>query len=510
MQSIPSRWQTLATLFPTAVIFFLLFKERSAGLNYPLFTLIYVAILLQRYGWRGLSLPARATLLGTVLAALMVVVHNSTIAMVATITGLCISSALAHEARIRSVWYALPQFFTAVIKLPKVAWLGTGDVLHGDARPKVRWSIWSLAILPVIIGLVFMQLYRVGNPRFDQVAASFFGITFEWLGELITGIFTANTLFFLYALAVCAVLLRRTAPDWISRLELQWSDVLLRRKVRRPTWLVPLSMNALDRELRMGLILLVLVNALLLVVNIIDIQWVWFGFEVPEGFSLKQFVHEGTWVLILSILLSMVVLLYLFRNNLNFHPRSERLKQLGQLWVLQNLVLGFSVFLRNHHYMAFHGLAYKRIGVIVFLVLVLVGLFTLFRKIRSCKSFFHLVRVNSMVAFFSLVLLTTVDWDVLIVRTNLQHPNAGEIDIDNYLDMNDHVLPLIYADLSKVEQQIHQHQRNEVRWVDQLDPYVFNKQLDQRKARFQRRMAEQRWQEWNWADHRTAQRLAAQ
>ena len=69
------------------------------------------------------------------------------------------------------------------------------------------------------------------------------------------------------------------------------------------------------------------------------------------------------------------------------------------LWVVQNFILGISVFLRNYHYISFHGLAYKRIGVIVFLVLVLIGLVTLFVKLRERKSFFYLVRVNGWAAF---------------------------------------------------------------------------------------------------------------
>jgi len=268
-------------------------------------------------------------------------------------------------------------------------------------------------------------------------------------------------------------------------------------------------MGALERERRTGLILLILVNALLLIVNLIDISWVWIGFEVEEGFNLKQFVHEGTYLLILSILLSIGILLHLFRGNLNFHPKERALRLLATAWIAQNFILGISVFLRNYHYIHFHGLAYKRIGVVVFLLLVLVGLVTLYLKIRGRRTWYYLLRVNGWAAFVVMVGLTTVNWDGLIVRFNLAHWNQGEIDVDNYLAMSDKVLPLIYADLPKVEAQMAHHRENRVRWVEHLDPGTFRMDLDRKRERFLRRYSEQDWRSWTLADRRTFEALKA-
>ena len=116
----------------------------------------------------------------------------------------------------------------------------------------------------------------------------------------------------------------------------------------------------------MALIVFTLLNLLLLVVNVLDINWIWFDFEVPLEFSLKQFVHEGTYLLIFSILLSMMLVLYFFRSSLNFYPKKKALVVLGKIWIIQNMVLAFSVFIRNYHYIDYHGLAGKRIGVIAF------------------------------------------------------------------------------------------------------------------------------------------------
>lgn len=503
------RWVPFLTIALSAILFDGLFWDHHLGLNLMLFGLLVGVVLLQRYGWNGLSIPARLTLVGAVITGSMVVVHNSIVACVGAIVSLIVFSALAHERQLRSLVYALLQALVNLVCVPQAAWEGAGELTQGHRAPRAGWRWTRLILLPLIIGAIFFQLYRAGNPRFDELTAGFLDGFWELLGDFLAEIMTPHAFFFLFALTMCATLLYRYAPKFVLQLEQYWTDMLLRRKVRRAHWLKPRSLNPLERERRMGVLLLVLVNALLLVVNAIDISWVWLGFEVPEGFSLKQFVHEGTWVLICSILLSMLILLHLFRGNLNFYSRIGTLKLLALLWIAQNFILGISVFLRNYHYISFHGLAYKRIGVIVFLALVLVGLITLYIKVRERRSLFYLARVNAWAAFAMLVGLTTIDWDSFIVRTNLRHPNRGEVDIDNYLAMSDKVLPLLYANIDLVEAQMERHRQNRVRWVDSLDPLEFRDQLDAKRDLFLARFASQEWPEWNWADQRTMAKLRA-
>lgn len=501
-----SRWSPLLMVVALALLFDRLFWDRSVGLNLTLFALAAMAVATWRHGWKGISVPARWATLGTLVAAAMVFVHHSTVAIIATVVGLMLFAGLVHEPALRSVPFALPQAVLSLLMAPVAGRQGLATLRGAGAAPGSGWRWTRIVIVPVLVALAFVQLYRTGNPKFEQLTAGFFDGLFDLLGELLT----PHLLFFLWGLMVCATLVRRMAPELAARFEQGCTDAMVRVRIRRPHWLAPLAMDALERERRAGVVLLVLVNLALLVVNAIDIGWVWSGFTVPEDFSLKQFVHEGTWALICSIMLSMVVLLYMFRGNLNFHPRNATLKRLAVVWVVQNFILGISVFLRNYHYISFHGLAYKRVGVIVFLALVLIGLVTMFIKVHRRRSLFYLVRVNGWAWFVVLVGLTTVDWDSLIVRYNLRHDNPGEIDIDNYLHMSDKVLPLLYADLDKVEHQMARHRNNRVRWVEHLDPAEFRRELDEKRGRFLQRYAGLHWQEYSWADHRTLAALKAQ
>ncbi|MCB9184433.1 MAG: DUF4173 domain-containing protein [Flavobacteriales bacterium] len=486
-----------------AFIFDRLFYGMAVGVNLPLFVLLISALLVHDLGWTALSMPARWAMLGTGIAAAMTVVHGSIIAPVMTVIGTIGFTALAHHRALRSLPFAWLQGLANYLALPAAAVQGVGDAVPERSAARTSWRWTRLSVLPILALIVFFQLYRVGNPRFEHLTAGFLDGLWDAISALIEKVLTAHTLFFLFALILSAGLLKRYAPDLVLQWERSCGDGLMRLRRKRPHWLSPLPMNALDRERRKGMLLLILVNLLLLVVNAIDINWVWFGFTVPEGFSLKQFVHEGTYALIFSILLSIAVVLWLFRGNQNFYVRSTGLRRLALLWVAQNGVLAISVFLRNWHYISFHGLAYKRVGVIVFLVLVLVGLITLFLKVRDRKSLYYLLRVNTWAAFALLVGLTTIDWDSFIVRVNLRHANPGEIDIDNYLAMSDKVLPLLYANIDLVEQQMERHKHNRVRWVEHLEPMAFRSALDAKRDAFAERLATQHWQEWTWADART-------
>lgn len=486
-----------------AFIFDRLFYRMGLGLNLALFCALIGALVVHRVGWSGLSDAARLALAGALLAASMVVVHGSIMAPIMAILALLWFTALAHEPALRSLPFAMLQVLGNYIALPMAALDGAGHLVpqQGAARRGWRWA--RIAVVPVLVLALFFQLYRVGNPKFEHLTAGFLDGLWDVLARFFEVVFTAHSLFFLLGAFVCAGLLFRFAPELVERWEQGLSDAMRRVRERRPHWLSPLPMNTLERERRRGILLLVLVNALLLVVNLIDISWVWFGFTVPEDFSLKQFVHEGTWVLIISILLSMAVVLWFFRGNQNFYWRNAWLRRLALLWVAQNAILSISVFLRNWHYISFHGLAYRRIGVIVFLALVVVGLVTLFIKVKERRSIYYLVRVNTWAAFAVLIGLNTVDWDSFIVRVNLRHDNPGEIDIDNYLAMSDKVLPLLYANLDLVQQQMERHKRNRVRWVESLDPEEFRTALDRKRDRFLDRHSAQHWQEWTLADART-------
>jgi uncharacterized BrkB/YihY/UPF0761 family membrane protein len=102
--------------------------------------------------------------------------------------------------------------------------------------------------------------------------------------------------------------------------------------------------------------------------------------------------------------------LYLFSDN----DIKER-----QLFLSFSIVFATMASIMIHHDIQHFGLAYKRIGVLVFLALVLIGLVTIFVKIPQRKTAFYLVRVNAWFAIAILVVTSCVHWDETIARYNL-------------------------------------------------------------------------------------------
>lgn len=95
----------------------------------------------------------------------------------------------------------------------------------------------------------------------------------------------------------------------------------------------------------------------------------------------------------------------------------------------QNAVLAFSVGIRNWRYIDIHGLAYKRIGVFLFLLLVFFGIYTLWQKIGQRKTMHWLWKRSGWAFYGLLVLNACISWDTFITRYNLSGRPKGAIDI---------------------------------------------------------------------------------
>ena len=209
--------------------------------------------------------------------------------------------------------------------------------------------------------------------------------------------------------------------------------------------------NDLKNEYKAGIFLLIVLNILILILNLIDINWVWFNFKW-EGQFLKQFVHEGTYLLILSILISIGLVLFFFRENLNFYSKNRTLKYLSYVWIIQNGILTISVAIRNFYYINYFSLAYKRIGVLLFLILTLYGLYTVFNKVKNKKSNFYLFQYNFSALFILLIVSSIVNWDKVIANYNFKHANKSFLELNYLADFSDKTLPYLDKPLHELEE----------------------------------------------------------
>ena len=440
-------------LLPVGVVLFdWLFWLEKGGVNMFVFVVFVVGaqlVLLPRHAAARRSgyfwLAAAGSLLGGALMA----VYGSAAAALACVVSVLLLLGYVNQPHLRLVLYA---GLTAVGS-GAGAWL---RVLRGLRAPRrsgagVRrsWFYGRLLAVPLVVLGVFHVLFAVANPRYDALSSQALAVLGEWLVRLLPDISLGHLLFLALGYAVVAGVVVAVPVFVFADHESRLGEFIRRQRdrvaslgVRRPDFR-PKTTGALGlrKEFVAAVAVFGLVNALLLVVNLIDINWLWFGFVPAPGFDLTQFVHEGTYVLIGSILLAMGIVLWFFRRNLNFYaPGLPWLRWGATVWVLQNAVLAASVGLRNYYYIWHCGLAYKRIGVCFFLLLVFFGLATVLLKIWQRRSAYSLVRLNALAGYAVLLLLAAGNWEVWMARYNLQ-PRFRSIDIGFLLAMPGRVLP---------------------------------------------------------------------
>ena len=498
----------LILLFVT-VVYHLLFWQEKMGVNLLLFTglTVIISVITRPGTWRNPMWWWCTVAL--VITGTSVIVTNSGISKFTHGCLLLMVTAYASSSALRSPVLALRNTVAGYFN-QLVNWITS--VVESICRNRSGRKIWNLVrlvFIPAIIILVYVLLYSGSNATFASFFTGIAEFTEKWINQMLEQLNMPWIFFIVFGLIITSCIImglpeakafsyRIDGSSWLSRKKIPGSPY---RNKRFPGEIRTFKLHAIRRELKSGVLLLVAVNILLLAYNITDIQQNWFGFTVPEKFSLKSFIHQATWYLVISILLSMAILLYYFRGNLNFYSRNRTLKILAYAWIIQNTILCISVLLRNMHYIQYHGLAYKRIGVLLFLVLTAIGLISFSIKINKLKSISWLVKFNAVAVFTSFIVMSMVNWDMKILRYNLEHPNISEIDIDFYLRLSPQTYPVLLGNLPVIEKQIAAHHAKTTRWSKVNSPEQFNAILSDKCQKFITQYETLGWPSYNLPDN---------
>jgi hypothetical protein len=308
-------------------------------------------------------------------------------------------------------------------------------------------SLPMVAIALVIV-VIFIVIYNYASSYFQQ--------SLSWIADGLNNFFSLlvgkvdffKVQFYVLGFTAISALIIRTRP-FRRMVRLGQKSSALERK-RRETGRETLSMG-LKRERNFGIALLALLNIVILLLNMLDITNIWFGNNVlstEDGGVLKQFVHEGTYMLILSVIISAIMVLIFFRRNQNFYKNNAWLKRLTWLWLLQNAVLTVSVFIRNYLYIKYFNLAYLRIGVIIFLILVIIGLVLVAYKIWKRQRGFSVFAKGIHISLFVLLICSFINWDRAIVNYNIQHKDCAYFHHDFMVTLPDNTLGILKANES--------------------------------------------------------------
>lgn len=380
-------------------VYTLLFYHQHAGINFLLFTLLVVFAIaltnndvIKNKRWVfGASL--------TILSAVFVFIYSSSLALLANCISLLLIASLSDPGRSSALFNLVYGLYSVGGSIVFVIIKSIKRSRGLETTGKTIFSKALTLLVPVIIAVLFLAIYKSANPLFasftEKIDLSF--ISAEWLFFTFSG--------FLIAYGIVYHRTIKRMANWENNVPLT-----LDKTIYEPgKW----------DERKATILLFVMLNVMLFFINALDINYLYLGSGMPEGVTHKEFVHNGVGMLMLSILLGISTVLYFFRGRLNFDDANKTAKLLVYAWMLQNLMMVISTAFRNHLYITEALLTYKRIGVYSWLVMAAAGLITTCIKLAKAKPAWYLFSANSMIAYVLLVLSAGIDWDKLITDHNM-------------------------------------------------------------------------------------------
>lgn len=504
-----SKKKAFLSVILSAVLITIMFYKQDLGLNLLLFEFCLFSWFTYQKKISFKSTPQILLTLGTLLTLIATVFIHSDFSYIWHFISLFVFIGMLSYPKLRSLVNGLGLALLSVVQsqmdffgLCKQLKIGGKSI--GKGLGKTRFFL-----IPIFIIFVFVMIYSAANPVFSDVVGDFFGefgslwntifydFEFAMLMTFLLGIFISNFL-----------LLTKANKDIVSGDANAVDHFHRKRRIR--SWGSSFAFLALKNELKAALFLFVSLNIILAIVNGIDVYWVWFNFEW-EGQYLKQFVHSGTYLLILSILLSIGLVLYFFRANMNFYRKSAFLKTLSYIWLAQNALLAISVGVRNYWYIEYYALAYKRIGVVLFLLLTIYGLYTVYRRLKDKKSYFYMMRKNTIVFYVLMTLSALVDWDGVITRYNFSHANKSFLHLNFLAQMSDKTLvdmdksleTLKSIQLAQKEEGFIRTSRLSTQNALYFTPEEYYKHVQKRKKDFKTRWEHKGFLSWNYPEYKT-------
>lgn len=477
-----------------------LFYEQTAGINFFIFSCLLTffqgirdKMLLKKTSW----LLAAS---GVLLSSFCVFYYGSGLSVISTIVSLMLLSALSYSpstsvivALMFSVFSIIGSFLFMILDAVERNTKRVAVVVENSSA-----SRFMLYFVPVTVALIFFCLYKGSNPVFDeftkQINLDF--ISAGWVIFMIFGSFL--TYGFLY---------HKTIPV-IARKDQSIPDDLINVTFSQESWT---SRNlSIENQVRSGVILLFLLNLLLLLVNLLDINYLWFSHALPAGMSYSVFVHQGTGQLIFSIIIAILIIMFYFKGRVNFFEKNKTIRLLAFAWIIQNVFMIMSTAFRNNLYINEYSLTYRRIGVYIWLLLALIGLCTTFWKIMRLKTNWFLFRSNSWLFYAVLVISCFINWDGLVTKYNVEKAVVKNKTLDKFylLSLSDVNLPDLFMLPDSLKNESWHESDEDFLCSSRVDRQEdFKKELSKKLYDFMKRMKQKDWRSWNLTDSRTLERL---
>ena len=385
-----------------AIAFSGLFYKQLAGINALLFTLMISAILpIFNPGIAG-EIRWWLYALCSISAGLAVFINASALSIFALHVSLLILASKAYVPRnsiMANGLFALYSLARTPFDIASGSWKYFNDAGVGEKANR-RKLIIGIPIA-LLISIFFLLLYREANPLFKEFTEH---LDLSWIN-------VSWILFTVLGLIIAFGLTHSRTVSYLADLDLKW----LKNEERS----AQNETGGFDSNTVIAVTLFGLLNVMLLIINYLDIWNIYVNGKLPAGVTLSDFVHQAVESVILSILIGITFIAWLFKGALNFSRNGKWARLAVYAWIIQSALMVMNTIVRNYWYINEYQLTEQRIGVYVFLGLCLCGLLLTFLKLRNCKSAWWLVEINAQTWFLVLIFSSLVNWDRAITDFNL-------------------------------------------------------------------------------------------
>ncbi len=479
-------------LFIFALIFQTLFYKLNMGIN-CLVLLCLSSVLTYIFNKAPTTKTTVFIHFSCWISAFSVIVAHTTYSMVFFWLSFIIYLSAAIHSKI-NYFHLVPNFiYDAIRQVPhSINQLITKSF---SLKQNNRLKFWiPLIIIPFIVLLVLVKLYTLSNIYFETAINTFLNHIFSYLSNISIG----KIVLFILGFVIGIFFIAKFSIEKLITKDLETTTNLVRKRTRQNV------LKYLNRKLLrinyVGVVLFILLNLLILAINYLDIKYIWIDFKWNGGF-LKEMVHQGTYLLIVAVLISIAISLYYLNSNLVFLKNNKPLKTLIIIWLVQNIIMIVSVAYRNSYYIKYFALAYKRIFVYYFLVACLFGIVSIiFKTIKSKNTAFLLV-TNFISIYVIFLSASLINWDKLIAKYNFSNYKTAYIHYSFLQDLNDSALP--YLETNK----LHLHEIDSIqasRFIFDTRGIVnsdeFSNYIELRKKYFTAEWKNKSWLEWNWPE----------
>lgn len=403
-----------------------LFYQQNAGINFLLFTVILLIILIvkntnllknKKWIWSAAM---------CLISAVAVFVHSSALSIIANIASLLLLSAFSFNVATSSLFSFL---FSCYSVASSVVYIIIDSIKRLQPSPnevsnKKGYKVMATGIV-LLLSILFFNMYKSANPLFAENTKwiNFDFISVRWI------FFTLGGFLLTYAFVYHRVI----APleTWENNLPLLNNQAIENDQNKK----------RFETERYAGLLLFIMLNLMLIVLNMGDIQTLYFNGGLPKNVTHSDFVHSGVGIIILSIIIATSLIMYLFRKEFINVKNNKALMTCVYLWILQNIMMLSSTAFRNQIYIHDFNFTYKRIGVYVWLILAAIGLCIMFYKIYKKQSNWYLIRTNVAVWFSVLILSSCFNWDKLITNYNIKNKPLAQVDFYYLFSLSDANIP---------------------------------------------------------------------